>query len=173
MGRPLTVGASTGTSPINGDPVTFGGATAIGTDSVLDVNAASTLNSSASFAVASGATLQLSANTLNGIASITGGGTLQVLGSTTVTANSTIAVGTFDWDGTAPGTDHTINPGVTLTINSPNIDTDGTITDNSLSAAPAPPSLSTAPTRGRCWAPSPPTLRPPAPRCLTAPRAWC
>ena len=127
---PLTVGAATGVSPINGEPVTFSGPVTIGANSVLDVNAASTLNSSASFALAAGARLYLNGNTLNGITSITGDGTLQVYSATTVAANSTIAVGTFDWDGTAPGTTHTINSGVTLTVTSPNIDTDGNIDDN-------------------------------------------
>jgi hypothetical protein len=39
--------------------------------------------------------------------------------SATVTANSTVAVNTLDWDGAVLGTLHTINDGVTFTINSP------------------------------------------------------
>ncbi|MCX6878953.1 MAG: hypothetical protein NTW21_34855 [Verrucomicrobia bacterium] len=129
IGRNVTVGAATGTSQINGEAVDFYAVTSIGANSVLRVNAPSTFHLGASIAVASGARLELNTNTLDGITSVTGAGTLQMLNSTTVAANSTIAVDTFDWDGIAPGTVHTINDGVTLTINSPNIDTDGSIDD--------------------------------------------
>jgi hypothetical protein len=61
--------------------------------------------------------------------SITGTGTLRMEGTSTVSANTTIATSTFDWDGLGIGTTHTINDGVTFTINSPTLDTDGDMDD--------------------------------------------
>lgn len=116
----VTLGANTGISEINGEPVTFADSTVgLGTNAVLRVNAASTLNSTSSFAVATGATLGfVTAPVFNG-ASFTGDGIMRVEGSSTVAANTTIAVNTFDWDWNALGNTHTINTGVTFTINSP------------------------------------------------------
>ncbi|MCX6878799.1 MAG: hypothetical protein NTW21_34055 [Verrucomicrobia bacterium] len=127
----LAIGASTGFSELNGEAVTIYGAVTVGGSSQLGVSTNSVWENAASLAIASGGWVDFGAgNTLSGITSITGAGTLRVLAPTTVTENSTIAVNTFDWDGTASGTVHTINDGVTLTINSPNIDTDGKINDS-------------------------------------------
>ena len=66
---------------------------------------------------------------LAGPATLTGTGTLRMEASSTVTANTTVNVSTFDWDGNAVGGTHTINAGVTFTINSANFDADGDMDD--------------------------------------------
>jgi hypothetical protein len=73
--------------------------------------------------------------TLNG-AHFTGDGTLATEWATVVTANTTIDVQTFDWDGVTTVTNqgYTINAGVTLTINSPNFDS-GNAMDDPISLA--------------------------------------
>ena len=66
--------------------------------------------------------------TWNGGIVVTGSGTIYTHDSSVVAANTTISVNTFDWDGTVGfgngGFLHTINDGVTFTINSPNFDID-------------------------------------------------
>ena len=69
------------------------------------------------------------ATEFGGGAAIGGAGTLQMLGTSTVTANTTINVATFDWDGLGTGTSHTINAGAAFTINSPTLDSDGDMDD--------------------------------------------
>jgi hypothetical protein len=120
INRSVTMGADTGTSQINGEPVTFSNAAVtLGDNAILRVNAASTLNSTSSFAVATGATLGFpTAPVFNG-ASLAGDGILRVEGSSQVTANTTVAVRIFDWDWNALGDNHRINSGVTFTIDSP------------------------------------------------------
>ena len=66
---------------------------------------------------------------LAGPTTLTGTGTLRMEASSTVTANTTVNVSTFDWDGNAVGGTHTINAGVTFTINSANFDADGDMDD--------------------------------------------
>lgn len=117
---PVTVGADTGTSQINGEPVTFAGsAVTLGANAALRINAASTLSSTAAFAVAAGATLGFPTAPIFSGASFAGDGILRVEGSSQVTANTTIGVHAFDWDWNALGENHRINSGVTFTINSP------------------------------------------------------
>jgi hypothetical protein len=56
--------------------------------------------------------------TWNGAAAVTGGGAIHVEGASVVAANTTINVQTFDWDGSgSSGNVHTINSGVTFTLN--------------------------------------------------------
>jgi hypothetical protein len=68
--------------------------------------------------------------TFNG-AHFTGDGTLATEWATVVTANTTIDVQTFDWDGVTTVTNqgYTINAGVTFTINSPNFDSGNAMDD--------------------------------------------
>ncbi|MCF7676087.1 MAG: hypothetical protein K9M97_12130, partial [Akkermansiaceae bacterium] len=117
---PVTMGANSGTSQINGEAVTFTStAVTLGENSVLRVNAASTLSPTASFAVATNATLGFpTAPVFNG-ASFTGDGIMRVEGASEVAADTTIGVHFFDWDWNALGQTHRINAGVTFTINSP------------------------------------------------------
>ncbi|MCA9236751.1 MAG: hypothetical protein KDA44_14850, partial [Planctomycetales bacterium] len=126
------VGANTGVSQINGDPVTFSGSTVVNVagGSTLDVNAANTWNSGGSAVIAANGALQLDGTTtFNGGGGFTGGGTLRIGGSSTVAANTTIAVDTFDWDGLGVGSLQTIATGATLTIDSLNFDTDSDMDD--------------------------------------------
>lgn len=67
--------------------------------------------------------------TFNG-ALFTGDGTLATERASVVTADTTIDVQTFDWDGvTTTNEGYTINTGVTFTINSPNFDADNAMDD--------------------------------------------
>jgi hypothetical protein len=66
---------------------------------------------------------------LAGPSSVTGTGTLRMVNTSTVTANTTIGVATFDWDGTSAGSLHAINTGVIFTINSTTFDSDGDMDD--------------------------------------------
>jgi hypothetical protein len=118
--RSVTVGASTGTSQINGEALTINGAAiTLGSSSTLDVAAQSTWPTGSAAAVGSAASLRLqSSATLSG-ASFTGAGTLFFGSSSTTSATTTIATGTLDWDGLGIGSLHTINPGMGLTITSP------------------------------------------------------
>ena len=59
-----------------------------------------------------------------GPTSIGGTGTIRLLGTSTVTANTTVGTTYFDWDGATPDTLHTINTGVVFTINSSTWDFD-------------------------------------------------
>jgi autotransporter-associated beta strand protein len=79
-----------------------------------------TFGPSSATAVSAGATLTLNASaTFAGPATVSGAGTLYIDKASTVTANTTIAVNTLNWDGGLVGSLHTINDGVALTINSP------------------------------------------------------
>jgi fibronectin-binding autotransporter adhesin len=115
-----------GTSVVSGDRVVITG-NVNANAGTLDMPAVTTTGS-ATLAVAS--TLSLGGATeFGGATSIAGAGTLLMEGTSTVTANTTIGVATFDWDGLGTGTGHTINDGVTFTINSTTIDTDGDMDD--------------------------------------------
>lgn len=115
----------------------------------LDVNAQSVYTGSASLVVASGATATLATTRIDVGATFTSDGTLNI-GPLTITgtpdpiggtgvlrfsstslieANTTINTATFDWDGSGIGSSHTINPGVTFTINSGVFDGDGDMDD--------------------------------------------
>ena len=61
---------------------------------------------------------------LAGPTSISGTGTLRMIGTSTVTANTTVNTTSFDWDGSGAGTLQTINDGVVFTVNSTTWDAD-------------------------------------------------
>jgi hypothetical protein len=60
---------------------------------------------------------------------ITGTGILEMEGNSTVSANTTIATSTFDWDSASAGGVHTIQDSVVFTINSSTFDSDGDMDD--------------------------------------------
>ncbi|MEX2169489.1 MAG: hypothetical protein WD851_09260 [Pirellulales bacterium] len=127
----VNVGASTGTSLINGERVVVSNPISVGANSTLEVNAPTTWEPGGSAVINSGALLTMDGlNTIfSGGGSFTGAGTLRTNSTSTVEANTTIAVNTFDWDGVGSGTGHTINDGVVFTINSAVFDTDGDMDD--------------------------------------------
>jgi hypothetical protein len=114
-----------GTSVVSGDRVVITGQVNANAGT-LDMPATTTTGST-TLAVAG--TLILGGASELGGGTITGAGLLLMEGTSTVTANTTINVTTFDWDGGGTGTNHTINDGVTFTINSPTFDNDGVMND--------------------------------------------
>jgi hypothetical protein len=114
-----------GTSTISGDRVVVTGSVNVnaGTLDMPAVTTSATANVNATGTLLFGGASVLAGGTL------TGTGLLRLEGTSTVTANTTIGVATFDWDGLGSGTLHAINAGVALTINSPNLDTDGDMDD--------------------------------------------
>jgi hypothetical protein len=146
-GGSLIVGAATGTSQINGDMVYFNDLpVSVGAGSRLEVNASSSWESTASVTVASGGTLQLAGSggtpyspdldiVFDG-ASFTGAGTLVLASTSWVKRPTTIATGSFDWDGTGTGAgiSHLIE--FNFTITSPVFDTDGDMDAEIILAVP-------------------------------------
>lgn len=137
-GGSLTVGVESGISQINGDTVTFVNLpVSIGAGSRLEVNATSTWESTAATTVGSGATLHLDGSGGTAIsafadivfegASFAGAGALVVASTSWVRDSTTIATGSFDWDGTGTGVGigHLIDYEANFTITSPVFDTDG------------------------------------------------
>jgi hypothetical protein len=61
---------------------------------------------------------------LAGPTSISGTGTLRMLGTSTVTTNTTVNTTGFDWDGSGANTLQTINDGIVFTVNSTTWDAD-------------------------------------------------
>lgn len=123
--RSVTTGASSGTSKIEGSPVSVSGTVTVATGSTLDCNLVSTWTGSSTV---NGLLL------LGGDATLTGGsfvgpGTLRLGSTSNVTANTIINTTTFDWDGTGIGSVHTINDGIAFTINSTVLDSDGDMDD--------------------------------------------
>lgn len=115
-----------GTSIVNGDRMLVIG-NVVANAGTLDLPAV-TLSPGADVAVTG--TLSLGGGSeFAGPSAINGAGMLRMEGSSTVSANTTVAVGTFDWDGAAVGGTHVINNGVALTISSPALDTDGDMDD--------------------------------------------
>jgi autotransporter-associated beta strand protein len=114
------INANSGTSTITGDPVTissavvqtFGGGTLIFSNPSTWTT--STLNST-------GLT-QLSTATFTGTGTFQGTGTLRLQGTSTFSGNTTVNTSTFDWDGTTLGHTLRVTDGVTLTINSTNVE---------------------------------------------------
>ncbi len=114
------------TSTISGDRVNVTGSVTVNSGA-LDMPA-TTLASTAS--VTTNALLTLgSASEFSGPTTLAGTGILRMEGTSTVLANTTVNVATFDWDGLGTGTGHTINSGVTFTINSITLDSDGDMDD--------------------------------------------
>ena len=115
-----------GTSTVSGDRVVVTGSINVNAGT-LDMPA-TTLGAGSDIAVAGLLTLG-SGSELAGPTTLNGAGTLRMEGSSTITANTIVGVGTFDYDGLGIGTLHTINDGVTFTINSPVFDSDGDMDD--------------------------------------------
>lgn len=115
-----------GSSTIAGDTVEVTGAITVNAGTLT--MPVTTLNPTASI-VANGTLLLGGGSEFAGPSSVTGTGTLRMVTSSVVTANTTIGVATFDWDGTSAGSLHTINSGVIFTINSTNFDSDGDMDD--------------------------------------------
>jgi fibronectin-binding autotransporter adhesin len=113
-------------STISGEALNVTGAINADGTGTLDLPT-TTLSSTANINITSRLTLG-SASNLAG-ATISGTGELEMEGTSTVSANTTIGVATFDWDGVGTGTNHTINSGVTFTINSTTFDSDGDMDD--------------------------------------------
>lgn len=110
-----------GTSSVNGDAVSVSGAVIV--DAGTLTMPTTTLSPGA--AVTVNGTLTLGgASVLAGPTSISGSGLFRLLGTSTVTASTTIGTASFDWDGTGTGTLHTINDGVVFTVNSTTWDAD-------------------------------------------------
>ncbi len=85
-------------------------------------------NPGTSVGIVGGATLQLHGNTTYNSSSYTGGGILAQYGDATVTANTIIGTNYYDWDGGGTS-ETTINPGITFTINTDQIDLSSPATD--------------------------------------------
>lgn len=115
----VNIGASTGNSKLNGEALTLSNVpVTVGANSTLDVNATSTWASTASALVGTGSTLRLDAATVLSGASFTGAGTMVIGSTSTVSASTTVATGTFDWDGNSAGNVHTIDDGAVFTVTS-------------------------------------------------------
>ena len=117
---------NTGTAVIDGDRMVITGQVHANAGT-LDMGTVST-TASTTLAVTSTLTLG-GVSELGGALSISGPGLLRMEGTSTVTANTTIGVATFDWDGLGTGTTHTINAGAVFTINSSTLDSDGDMDD--------------------------------------------
>jgi hypothetical protein len=114
-----------GTSSVTGDRVIITGAVNVnaGTLDLPAVTTTPTTNVNAT------GTLILGSSSVFGGGTLAGTGLLRMEGTSSVSANTTINVATFDWDGLGTGTNHTINDGVVFTINSPILDSDGDMDD--------------------------------------------
>jgi hypothetical protein len=126
-----------GVSSINGDEIAVTGNLNVNAGT-LDVNANAIFGSSSHVVVAAGATADMATTkifnganvTVNGTlslglsslleapATLTGTGLFRFNSTSTVSANAVVNTTSFDWDGIGSGTLHTINNGVTFTINS-------------------------------------------------------
>lgn len=114
-----------GTSSVSGDRIVVTGVInanagtldmpAVTTSALADINVTGTLTFGSGSELAGG--------------DYDGTGLLRMEGTSTVSANTTIGINTFDWDGLGSGTSHTINAGVTFAINSNAFDTDGDMDD--------------------------------------------
>ncbi|MGL4512148.1 MAG: beta strand repeat-containing protein [Lacipirellulaceae bacterium] len=137
-----------GVSSISGEDIRVTGAVNV-SSGTLDVNVPITMASGSTLDVEPGAQGEFFTTTLLAGSSVTtdgtlglgqgsvlagpttlgGTGLLRMLSTSIVSANTTVNVATFDWDGLGTGTGHTINSGVTFTINSAALDTDGDMDD--------------------------------------------
>jgi hypothetical protein len=115
-----------GTSTVSGDPVNLTGAVHVNAGTL---NFPTTTLLPGSELVADGILSLGAASVFAGNTSITGAGTLRLLGTSTVASNVTIAVNTFDWDGSGTGTTHTINSNANFTITATIFDSDGDMDD--------------------------------------------
>lgn len=118
-----------GLSIVSGDQIVISGDVTVNAGT-LDLPAV-TLQAGAGITV-NGGLLLGAASTLAGPTTLGGTGVLQMQGTSTISANTTVNVSTFDWDGTGSGTGHTILDGVVFTVNSTTWDPDdaGDVDDN-------------------------------------------
>lgn len=115
-----------GTSTVSGDRIIITG-TVNANDGTLDlpaVTTSATANISTAGNLFFGGASEFAGGTIGGT------GTLLMETTSTVTANTTVSVANFHWDGLGSGNSHTINSGVTFTINSPVFDGDGNMDDS-------------------------------------------
>ena len=123
-GGTLNVSTTDDTWSIDGDVEV-----AAGTGSSAITGEALTMNSVGT-TVGAGSTLTISAPlTVGAFATFTGDGTLTFNSTSNITSNTAINTAKFDWDGIGTGTLHTIQSGVTFTVNSPVLDDDGDMDD--------------------------------------------
>ncbi|MEK7950999.1 beta strand repeat-containing protein [Luteolibacter soli] len=116
-----------GNSTISGDAMNVTGSVVV--DAGLLATPVTTLSPGANVTVNGGILSLGGGSVLAGPTSITGAGTMRLLGTSTVTANTTVDMSTFDWDGSGTGTLHTINDGVVFTISTSTFDDDGDMDD--------------------------------------------
>ncbi|MFT3784574.1 MAG: PEP-CTERM sorting domain-containing protein [Tepidisphaeraceae bacterium] len=114
--------SSAGSSSVTGDSLNLTGAITVDAGGSLALPT-TTLASSSNTTVNGTLTLG-GASVLAGPSALTGTGLLRLLGTSTVTANTTINTTSFDWDGSGAGTTHTINDGIVFTLNSTTWDAD-------------------------------------------------
>ena len=132
-----------GISSVNGDEIAVTGNLNVNAGT-LDVNANAIFGSSSHVVIASGAIADMATTkifnganvTVNGTlslglgslleapATLTGTGLFRFNSTSTVSANAVVNTTSFDWDGIGSGTLHTVNNGVTFTVNSPIWDAD-------------------------------------------------
>lgn len=122
INRGVNVGASTGTSQINGDEVTITNATiTVGASSTLDINAPSIWASTGNLVVNAGAVARIDGTSVfNTPGTFTGAGTLHIGGTATFTTATTINMpsGTVDLDGAdIVGNTVTVNANTTINAN--------------------------------------------------------
>jgi autotransporter-associated beta strand protein len=115
-----------GTSTVSGASISLTGPVTV---SAGTLSLPKTTALSASSLTADGTLILGADSVLAGPVLVSGTGLLRMATTSTVSANTTISVNTFDWDGNVAGSLHTINSGVIFTINSPNLDTDGDMDD--------------------------------------------
>lgn len=121
INRGVNVGASTGTSQINGDEVTMTNATiTVGASSTLDINAPTIWASTGNLVVNAGAVARIDGTSVfNTPGTFTGTGSLRIGGTATFTTVTTIDMpsGTVDLDGAdTVGNTVTVNANTTLNV---------------------------------------------------------
>jgi hypothetical protein len=118
-------GPATGGGAINTSTFANSGTLHVLANSTGRITGTTTFNSTSRVNVDAGGNLQLNGATtfLEGL--YTGAGVMTQNGDATFSAETTIDIATYDWDGNGTSTSTTVNPGVTLTINSNFIEDDG------------------------------------------------
>ncbi|MEZ6190611.1 MAG: PEP-CTERM sorting domain-containing protein [Phycisphaerales bacterium] len=115
------------TSTVSGDDLNITGAVVVNNGTL---SLPRTFIAAGSSFTVNGTLVVGSASQLSGPVSLTGTGTFRTEGGSTTNADTTVNVATFDWDGSTITDTHSINAGVTLTINSPNFGTADPMDDN-------------------------------------------
>lgn len=109
-----------GTPAVTGQPLTVGGT--INVTGAGVISPAVTFNGGNVNVTNASDTLTLNGATTYSGGSYAGAGTIVQTGAATVAANTTLSVGTYNWDGGPGLTSTTLNPGVTFTLNVGRID---------------------------------------------------